>query len=243
MQKDFEGRVALVTGASRGLGYQLAKQLGARGAQVIALARTVGGLEELDDEIKEAGGPDATLVPLDLKDFDALDRLGAAIFERWKKLDILIGNAGIMGTLSPVGHIKPKTFEEALSTNVTANFRLIRSLDPLLRQSEAGRALFLTDHHSDGQTPFWGIQSATKAALDALVRTYAAETAKTALRINLADPGPMRTGLRGKAMPGEDKEKLPRPAEVAANLLPLVMPSVTQTGQLYSREKSTWLPA
>jgi len=240
MQQDFEGRVALVTGASRGLGYQLAKQLGTRGAQVIALARTVGGLEELDDEIKQAGGPDATLVPLDLKDFEALDRLGAAIFERWKKLDILIGNAGIMGTLSPVGHIKPKTFEEALATNVTANWRLIRSLDPLLRQSAGGRALFLTDHHSNGQTPFWGIQAATKAALEAIVRTYAAETAITALRVNLADPGPMRTGLRAKAMPGEDKDKLPHPAEVAADLLPLVTPDVTQTGQLFSRAQNAW---
>ncbi|GGB42934.1 oxidoreductase [Roseibium aquae] len=240
MHKDFEGRIAVVTGASRGLGYHLAKQLGARGAHVIALARTVGGLEELDDEIKAAGGPDATLVPVDLKDFDALDRLGAAIFERWKKLDILIGNAAVTATLSPVGHIKPKTFEEALATNVTANWRLIRSLDPLLRQSDAGRALFLTDAHADGQTPFWGIHATTKAALEAMVRTYAAETAKMAVRVNLADPGPMRTGLRAKAMPGENKDAVPHPSEVAIDLLPLLGKETTQTGSLFHRPSSAW---
>ena len=137
MIKDFEGRVALVTGASRGIGYQIAKQLGERGAHVIALARTVGGLEDLDDEIRSAGG-ETTLVPLDLTDFDALDRLGAAIYERWKKLDIFVANAGMLGVLSPIGHISPKDFEKVTAVNVVANWRLIRSLDPLLRQSDAG---------------------------------------------------------------------------------------------------------
>lgn len=235
MQKDLEGRVALVTGASRGIGYQLARQLGARGAHVIALARTVGALEELDDEIKAAGGDAATLVPVDLKDFDALDRLGAAIYERWGKLDILIGNAAMLGTLSPVGHIKVKTFDEAMATNVTANWRLIRSLDALLRQSDAGRALFLTAAQAHSCTPFWAVQAATKAALEALVRTWAAETQKTALRVNLADPGPVRTGLRAKAMPGEDPRKLAEPAEIAPALLALVSPAYGRTGCLYDR--------
>lgn len=240
MEKDFEGRVALVTGASRGIGYELARQLGARGAQVIAIARTVGGLEELDDAIKQAGGPPAMLVPVDLKDFDALDRLGAAIFERWKKLDILIGNAAMAATLSPVGHIKVKTFDEAMATNVTANYRLLRSLDVLLRQSDAGRALFLTDGHVRTTTPFWGLQATTKAALEAMVKTYAAETEKTAMRINLADPGPVRTGHRAKAMPGEDPDKLPKPESVATDLLKLVGKDVTETGKVFDRVKGVW---
>ncbi|MTI42335.1 NAD(P)-dependent dehydrogenase (short-subunit alcohol dehydrogenase family) [Roseibium hamelinense] len=235
MQKDFEGRVALVTGASRGIGYQLAKNLGARGAHVIALARTVGGLEELDDEIQQAGGESATLVPVDLKDFGALDRLGAAIYKRWKKLDVLIGNAAMLGTLSPIGHIKVKTFDEALATNVTANWRLMRSMDALLRQSDAGRALFLTAAQAHSCTPFWGIQSTTKAALEALVRTYAAETEKAALNVNLADPGPVRTGLRAKAMPGEDPSTLATPEDVAPALVNLVSAQYMRTGCLYDR--------
>ncbi|MTI00388.1 SDR family NAD(P)-dependent oxidoreductase [Roseibium sp. RKSG952] len=235
MERDFEGRVALVTGASRGIGYQLARQLGARGAHVIALARTVGALEELDDEIKSAGGEAATLVPVDLKDFEALDRLGAAIYERWGKLDVLIGNAGMLGTLSPIGHIKVKTFDEAMATNVTANWRLLRSLDALLRQSDAGRALFLTAAQAHSCTPFWGLQASTKAALEALVRTYAAETQKSSLKVNLADPGPVRTGLRAKAMPGEDPQTVAAPEEIAPALLQLVSTSYPRTGCLYDR--------
>ncbi len=240
MQKDFEGRVALVTGASRGIGYQIAKQLGERGAHVIALARTVGGLEELDDEIKAAGGQ-TTLVPLDLTDFDALDRLGAAIFERWKKLDILIGNAGMLGVLSPIGHIGPKDFDKVMAVNVTANWRLIRSLDPLLRQSDAGRALFLTSHQAQTCTAFWGLQSISKAAVESMARTWAHESLKTAMKINLADPGPTRTGLRAKAMPGEAPENLPSPELVAGELLELVKPEVLETGKLYDRVCREWM--
>ncbi len=236
MSQEFKDRVAVVTGASRGIGYQLAKALGSRGAHVIAIAKTVGGLEELDDEIREAGGQ-ATLVPLDLTDFDALDRLGAAIFERWKKLDILVGNAGQLGVLSPLGHIGPKDFEKVMAVNVTANWRLIRSLDPLLRQSDAGRVAFLTSHHAREATPFWGLQSISKAALETLARTYAHETEKTALRVNLFDPGPVRTGLRAKAMPGEDPAKLPQPEDVALEILKLLGPDVTETGMLYDRIK------
>lgn len=236
MSQKFKDRVAVVTGASRGIGYQLAKALGSRGAHVIAIAKTVGGLEELDDEIREAGGQ-ATLVPLDLTDFDALDRLGAAIFERWKKLDILVGNAGQLGVLSPLGHIGPKDFEKVMAVNVTANWRLIRSLDPLLRQSDAGRVAFLTSHHAREATPFWGLQSISKAALETLARTYAHETEKTALRVNMFDPGPVRTGLRAKAMPGEDPAKLPQPEDVALEILKLLGPDVTETGMLYDRIK------
>lgn len=232
MTQDFEGRVAVVTGASRGIGYQLAKALGSRGAHVIAVARTVGGLEDLDDEIRAAGGQ-TTLVPVDITDFDALDRLGAAIFERWKKLDILVGNAGILGLLSPLGHISPKDFEKAMATNVTANWRLIRSLDPLLRQSDAARVLFMTATQAHSCTAFWGVQAVTKAALEALARTYANESLKTNIKINLADPGPVRTGLRAKAMPGEDPDKLAKPEDVAVALLKLLGPDMTDTGRLY----------
>jgi NAD(P)-dependent dehydrogenase (short-subunit alcohol dehydrogenase family) len=240
MQKNFEGQVALVTGASRGIGYQIAKQLGARGAHVIALARTVGGLEDLDDEIKSAGGQ-TTLVPLDLMDFDALDRLGAAIFERWKKLDILVGNAGMLGVLSPLGHVSPKDFEKVMAVNVTANWRLIRSLDPLLRQSDAGRAVFLTSTHADTCTAFWGLQSTSKAAVEAMARTWANESLKTPIKINLVDPGPTRTGLRAKAMPGEIPENLPAPSIVAEDILELVKPEVLETGKLYDRLSGEWV--
>ncbi|MEJ8475323.1 SDR family NAD(P)-dependent oxidoreductase [Roseibium algae] len=236
MVQDFDGRIALVTGASRGIGYQLAKELGSRGAHVIAIARTVGALEELDDDIKTAGGQ-TTLVPVDLTDFDALDRLGAAVYERWKKLDILVGNAAQLGVLSPLGHIGPKDFDKVMATSVTANWRLIRSLDPLLRQSDSGRAVFMTSHHARECTPFWGLQSVSKAALEALVRTYAHETEKTAMRVNLFDPGPVRTGLRAKAMPGENPDKLPQPVDVVPELLAMLLPDVGVTGQLYDRTK------
>lgn len=240
MHKDFEGRLAVVTGASRGIGYQIAKKLGERGAHVIAIARTVGGLEDLDDEIKAAGGQ-ATLVPLDLTDYDALDRLGAAIFERWKKLDILVGNAGVLGVLSPLGHIGPKDFEKVMAVNVTANWRLIRSLDPLLRQSDAGRALFLTAVQAHTCTAFWGLQAISKSAVEAMARTWAQESLQTPMKINLADPGPTRTGLRAKAMPGEIPENLPSPDNVANELLELVGPDVLETGKLYDRVAREWV--
>lgn len=240
MTQDFEGRVALVTGASRGIGYQLAKQLAARGAHVIAIARTVGGLEDLDDEIQSAGGQ-ATLVPVDLTDHDALDRLGAAIYERWKKLDVFIGNAGMLGILSPLGHISPKDFEKVMSVNVTANWRLIRSLDPLLRQSDAGRALFLTSVQASTCPAFWGLQSISKAGVEAMARTWASESLKTSMKINLADPGPVRTGLRAKAMPGEPPENLPHPRDIAPELVELVKTDVHETGKLYDRVSREWV--
>lgn len=226
------GRVAVVTGASRGLGYALSLALAREGAHVVALARTVGGLEELDDEIRSLGGS-ATLVPADLKDYPAIDRLGEAIFERWKRLDILIGNAGVLGQLSPLGHIKPKVWEEAVAVNLTANWRLIRSFDPLLRQSPAARAVFLTTGATQNLPAYWGAYSATKAALEALVRTYAAEVSKTEIRVNLLNPGPTRTAMRAKAFPGEDPARLPTPQDVATAALPLCLPSCTSNGSIY----------
>jgi NAD(P)-dependent dehydrogenase (short-subunit alcohol dehydrogenase family) len=229
----FSGRIALVTGASRGIGYQIALQLGQKGAHVIALARTVGGLEELDDEIKAAGGQPATLVPVDLKDYDAIDRLGAAIYERFGKLDILVGNAGVLGAISPLGHVEPKTWDEVMAVNVTANWRLIRSLDPLLRRSDAGRALFVSSGAAKSRRAYWGPYSVSKAALEAMVETYARETETTAVKANLLDPGKTRTAMRARAMPGEDPDTLPRPAEVAADALTLLTPDVSRSGHVF----------
>ena len=226
------GRVALVTGASRGIGYAVASAIAAEGAHVVALARTVGGLEELDDAIRIAGGT-ATLVPADLRDYPALDRLGAALFERFGKLDIFIGNGGILGRLTPLAHVDPKLWDEVMAVNVTANWRLIRSLDLLLRQSDSGRALFVTSGVARRVPAYWGPYAVSKAALEALVKTYAAETATTNLRVNLLSPGPVRTRMRAEAMPGEDPETLPPPEAVAAALLPLLDPALTVTGAIF----------
>jgi NAD(P)-dependent dehydrogenase (short-subunit alcohol dehydrogenase family) len=226
------GRVALVTGASRGIGYAVASAFAAEGAHVVALARTVGGLEELDDAIRIAGGT-ATLVPADLRDYPALDRLGAALFERFGKLDIFIGNGGILGRLTPLAHVDPKLWDEVMAVNVTANWRLIRSLDLLLRQSDSGRALFVTSGAARRVPAYWGPYAVSKAALEALVKTYAAETATTNLRVNLVSPGPVRTRMRAEAMPGEDPETLPPPEAVAAALLPLLDPALTVTGAIF----------
>lgn len=231
---DLSGRVALVTGASRGLGYALALALAKCGAHVIAVARTEGGLTELDDAIRAATGEGATLVPVDLTDFAAIDRLGGAVHQRWGKLDILVGNAGILGTLSPASHIKPKVWDEVIAINLTANWRLIRSLDVLLRESDAARAVFMTSGAASGSKPFWGAYGASKAGLEALVKSYAAELENTPHRVNLFNPGPTRTAMRAKAMPGEDPATLPKPKEVAEAILPLVAPEQTQNGQVFS---------
>lgn len=224
------GRIALVTGASRGIGREAAKALAAAGAHVIAVARTVGALEELDDEIRAQGGT-VTLVPLDLKDFPALDRLGASIFERWGKLDAFLGNAGVLGVLTPLAHLEPKAFQEAMDVNVTANWRMIRSFDPLLRRSDAGRALFLTSGAAQKHTPFWGVYAASKAALESLALTYAAECVTTNIRVNLFSPGPLRTAMRAKAMPGEDPATLEPPSAVAPAIVELLSPSCTKNGE------------
>lgn len=208
-----EGRLALVTGASRGIGAAVARRFAAEGAHVIAVARTQGGLEELDDAVR-AGGGAVTLVPLDLREFDRIDQMGAALNERFHKLDIVVGCAGVLGSLSPVGHTDPKLWRQAFDVNATANYRLIRSLDPLLRQSDSGRAIFVTCAAARELAPFWGAYGASKAALEALVRIYAAEMARTALRVNLVDPGPVRTRLRAEAFPAEDRDALKTPEAV-----------------------------
>jgi NAD(P)-dependent dehydrogenase (short-subunit alcohol dehydrogenase family) len=229
----FSGRIALVTGASRGIGFAAAKALAAEGAHVILVARTVGGLEEADDEIRKSGGT-ATLVPLDLKDFAAIDRLGATIFERWGRLDALLGNAGVLGTLTPLAHLDPKIFAECLDVNVTANWRLIRSLDPLLRKSDAGRALFVTSGAAHRFRSYWGAYAMSNAALEAIVLTYAAECAGTAVAANLLNPGPLRTRMRQKAMPGEDPATLDPPEAVCPLILELLSSTCTRNGELVS---------
>jgi NAD(P)-dependent dehydrogenase (short-subunit alcohol dehydrogenase family) len=230
---DLNGRVALVTGASRGIGYNVAKQLAACGAHVIAVARTVGGLEELDDEITTAGGS-ATLVPLDLADMEGIDRLGGAIHERWGKLDILVANAAMLGVISPVGHVEAKTFEKVMALNVTATWRVIRSVDPLLRFSDAGRAIILSSGAAHSCRAFWGPYAASKAAVEALARSWADETKNMALRVNSVDPGVARTAMRAQAMPGEDPDTLPSPSEIAEKIVPLTSPDLTETGLLFS---------
>lgn len=227
-----EGRVALVTGASRGLGASAAVALAREGAHIIATARTEGGLTELDDAIKAVGGS-ATLVPVDIKDFPAIDRLGAAIYERWKKLDILIGNAGVLGKVTPLSHVDPKVWDEVMAVNVTANYRLIRSMDPLLRQSDAGRAVFVTSGLAHKCWAYWGPYSISKAALEAMVKTYAAENATTAIRANCFSPGATRTRMRAQAMPGEDPMSLPHPDEVAEQIIPMCEPSFSDNGGVW----------
>ncbi len=227
-----KGRIALITGASRGIGAAAAEIFAEAGAHIIAIARTTGGLEELDDRIQAKGGT-ATLVPLDLKDYEGIDRLGAALFERYGKLDILIGNAGILGPMSPLGHVEPKQWDDVIATNVTANWRLIRSLDPLLRQSDAGRAIFMSSGAATNVRAYWGPYAVSKAAVDALVRTYADETKNTPVRANLFNPGATRTRMRAQAMPGEDPMSLPAPDDIARHLLVLADPAFTETGKIY----------
>lgn len=227
-------RIALVTGASRGIGRALALALAREGAHVIALARTQGALEELDDDIRTLGGA-ATLVPCDLADFDALDRLGSSIFERWGKLDAFLGNAGMLGTLSPLAHVEPKAWDRVIAVNLTANWRLIRSLDPLLRASDAGRVAFVTSSvgHCAPMRPYWGPYAISKAGLEALARTYAAETAGTGLTVMIANPGALRTRMRAQAMPGEDPQKLRAPEEFAEKCIALLRPDWRDSARLY----------
>ncbi|HZH11018.1 MAG TPA: SDR family NAD(P)-dependent oxidoreductase [Microvirga sp.] len=232
MDKPLQNRVAVVTGASRGIGRAAALALAEAGAHIIALARTQGALESLDDEIR-AKGSSATLVPVNLKDLDAIDRLGAAIYQRWGKLDILLGNAGQLGELAPIAHIDQPVWDEVMTVNVTANYRLIRSLDPLLRASDAGRAIFLTSGAAHKHKAYWGVYSVSKAALEALVRTYAAETVTTPVRAMLINPGPLRTSMRRAAMPGEDPLTLKTPEDLAPHILKLALPSWDQTGKIY----------
>jgi len=230
--KRLAGRIALVTGASRGIGRAVAKLFAQEGAELILVARTTGGLEELDDEIRKINGKTSLLVPLDLREFEAIDRLGYALYERYGRLDVLVGNAGDLGTLAPVGHIEPAEFQRVMDINLTANWRLIRSLDPLLRQSDAGRAIFVSSSVGSQARPFWGTYSISKAALEMLVKIYAEEIKSTRIRANLIDPGRTRTGMRAAAYPGEDPMALPTPEQIAEKFLPLACADFDGNGQV-----------
>lgn len=234
---NLSGRVAVVTGASRGIGYFLARELAAAGAHVVAVARTVGGLEELDDEIKAekaiSGKGEATLVPLDLTDGKAVDRLGGAIHERWGKLDIMVANAGVLGVIAPLGHVEAKVFDKVMAINVTATWRLIRSLDPLLRLSDAGRALIMSSGAAHSARAYWGPYAASKAAVEAMARSWADESKNLPLRVNCVNPGATRTAMRAQAMPGEDPSTLPHPSEIAKTIARLTSPDLTETGQIF----------
>lgn len=213
-EKTLEGRIALVTGASRGIGRAAALALADAGAHVVAVARTPGGLEELDDEIMARTGQRATLVPMDIAEGDGLDQLGLAIHQRFGRLDILVHAAAILGGISPVSHVDIKTWERVVAVNLTASYRLIRSVERLLRASAKPRAIFLTTGRVARPKAFWGPYGATKAGLENLVRTWADELENTPIRSALVDPGAMRTRMRAEAMPGEDPATLPDPAEI-----------------------------
>ncbi len=227
-----EGRVTVVTGASRGLGRALAACLAAEGAQCVLIGRTVGALEELDDEICAAGGRKPLLVPFDLRQGEAIDALGGALNERYGTVDLLIGAAASLGTLSPVGHFKPSIWDDTLKVNLTANWRLLRSLDPLLRQGDGGQATFITCPRPAEGEAFWGLYNAGKAALEELVRSYAAENRKFGVRANLLMPAPFRSGLRTQAFPGEPADSLPTPEAMARACLPHLLPGAQKSGEI-----------
>ncbi len=228
----FDGKVALVTGASRGIGRAIAHALALQGAEVIASARTKGGLEELDDELK-ARGAQVSLLRLDLRDGAQIDSLGPTIYERWQRLDIFVGNAGVLGPLSPLGHISEADWSQTLAINLTANWRLLRTLDPVLRLSAAGRVLFVTSSAAQSCQAYWGPYSVSKAGLDALAKTYAREAQSTTVRVNLLDPGRVRTRMRRQAYPGEDENTVPAPSAVVPLALSLLTESVTANGEFF----------
>ncbi len=231
--KPLADKIALVTGASRGIGAALALELAQAGAHIVAVARTVGGLEELDDQI-QAAGSSATLVPLDMKDSDGIARLALALNERYGRLDVLVGNAGVLGPLSPLDHIDPKDWDNVIAINVTANWQLIRCLNALMVRADAGRAVFISSGVAHAGRAYWGPYATSKAALEALVRTYAAENEITNVRANLVAPGPTRTRMYAAAFPGIDPMTLPTTEEVAKAILPLCLPDCAESGKLYS---------
>ncbi|MEE9347047.1 MAG: SDR family NAD(P)-dependent oxidoreductase [Robiginitomaculum sp.] len=228
---DLSGRVTLVTGASRGIGYAAAIALAKAGSHIIAVARTQGGLEDLDDAIREIGG-EATLVPMDLKQPDGLDQLGAVIHERFGRLDGLLSCAGVLGEIAPAPHVSLKKWDEAVAVNMTANYRLIRSLDPLLRASPSGRAVFVTSGAAQSRKAYWSVYAASKAGMEALVQSYAREVESTNLRVNLVDPGRTRTAMRAKAMPGEDPDILPKPTELSPMFVELLSERCTRHNEI-----------
>lgn len=242
MNGALSGKIALVTGASRGIGYAIAKALAAEGAHIIAVARTQSGLEDLDDDI-QALGSSATLTPFDLCEFDRIDALGGIVAEKWGRLDILVGNAGTLGTLGPIAHLEPEEWDKLLATNVTANWRLLRAFDTLLRASEHGRALFITSSVGSAPRAYWGGYGASKSALEHVVQTYALEVEKTPVRANLFNPGGTRTAMRAQAMPGEDADSLPSPDDVASTAVKMLLPSWQDNGQLINHRDQEARPS
>lgn len=230
-EKPLQDRIALVTGASRGIGRAVALGLANAGAHVIITARSVAQLETLDDEIQAAGGR-ATILQLDLRKGDKIDQLGPTIYQRWQKIDILVGNAGILGPLSPLGHTTDDGFLTTIDVNLTANWRLIRTLDPLIKKSDAGRAIFVTTGASSGKYAYWGPYATSKAGLEALAKSWAAELANTSVKVNLINPGATRTQMRAKAFPGEDPETLPAPADLVPLFLELAAPNCDVSGEI-----------
>jgi NAD(P)-dependent dehydrogenase (short-subunit alcohol dehydrogenase family) len=228
------GRTALVTGASRGIGRAVALRFAKEGAQVIAFARTTGALEELDDEIRAAGGLPAVLIAENLADFDKIDQTGAALYQRFGKLDILVGNAAMLGQLSPLGHYTPKMWTDVFNLNVHANWRLLRAMDPLLRLSDAGRAIFVTSSVARRVAMYWGPYAASKAALEQMIKIYAAEVAHTPVKANIVDPGRVRTKMRAQAYPGEDPLSVPEPAAITDIFVDLAAPAEMRNGSVIS---------
>jgi NAD(P)-dependent dehydrogenase (short-subunit alcohol dehydrogenase family) len=224
-------RIALITGASRGVGRAVALVFAREGAHVLLLARTRKALEEVDDQVRAHGGK-ATLIPLDLADGKAIDALGPSLYERFGRLDVLVGNAGILGRLTPLTHIPSEQWERALAVNVTANWRLIRTLDPLLRRSDAGRVIFVTSGVAHSGRAYWAPYSVSKAALDTVAKTYANESADSPIKVNLIDPGATATRMRAEAYPGEDQATLRTPEQVAEKFVVLATPQWTETGQI-----------
>jgi NAD(P)-dependent dehydrogenase (short-subunit alcohol dehydrogenase family) len=225
------GKVALITGASRGIGAAVAERLAREGAHLVLTGRTVGGLEETDDRVRAAGGS-ATLVPFDLREFIKIDELAAALHERYGRLDILVGNAGEFGVFSPLGHIDPALWSEVVDLNLTANWRLIRAMDPLLRAAEHGRAVFVTTALAREALPYYGPYAVSKAALEAMVRIYAGEVARTRIRANLLDPGIVRTRLRARIFPGENPATVPSPESITDAFMPLVLEECDRNGEI-----------
>jgi NAD(P)-dependent dehydrogenase (short-subunit alcohol dehydrogenase family) len=240
MTQPLAGNIALVTGASRGIGRATALSLARAGAHIVAVGRTVGALEEIDDAVQSAGSS-ATLVPLDIRDYPGIYRLAAALNERHQHLDILVGNAGVVGQRSPLDHIDPKNWDDVMAVNVTANWHLIRAMDPLLKRAKAGRAVFISSGAATHARAYSGAYSVSKAALNALGRIYADETSATPIRVNLFNPGPTRTRMRAQVMPGEDPMTLPTAEDVADKIVELCLPSCSVTGKLYDYRAGRFL--
>lgn len=234
MSGRLKDRVALITGASRGIGAAVAERFAAEGAHLILVARTRGGLEDIDDRIRKAHGDDraATLLELDLTDLDQVDRIGPTLAERFGRLDIVVGNAGLLGQMAPINHIDANVWSDVVDVNLNANWRLIRTTDPLLRLSDAGRAIFVTSGAARGKRPYWGAYAVTKAALEMMVTCWAAETEQTNMKVNLLDPGATRTSMRAEAYPGEDPESLKTPEDIAGYFVDLAAPECSRHGEI-----------